>query len=76
MIGGWDYFDHGHSVTLFLKIANPKPIKELMMAVKSAARSPYISLAKKIPYTTFEQLIPYLQNLDSMGGGSALKLQY
>ena len=65
-IQGWDYFDHGHSVTLFLKVVNPQPITELMMAVKSAARSPHISLAKKIPHTTFEQLIPYLQNLNYM----------
>ncbi len=63
-IKGWDYFDHGHSVTLFLKIVNPEPITELMEAVKSTVRLPHISLAKKIPHTTFEQLQTYLEKLD------------
>lgn len=63
-IAGWDYFDHGQSVTVYLKVLDPEPITELMIAVKSKARAPHISLAKKIPHSTFEALRPYLENLN------------
>lgn len=63
-VAGWDYFDHGHSVTVYLKITDSKPIIELMEAVKSTARSPHISLAKKISHETFDKLKPYLKELN------------
>lgn len=63
-IHGWGFFDHGHSVTVFLKIENPEPVIELAEALKSAARSPHISLAKKIPHETFEKLVPYLDSMN------------
>lgn len=63
-IGGWDFFDHGHSVTVYLKVESAEPIIELMELVKAPSRSPHISLAKKIPHTAFNQLRPYLDNLD------------
>ena len=62
--GKWKAFDHGHSVTVVLEIENPEPIVALMEAVKSKARSPHISLAKRIPHATFEKLKPYLEDLD------------
>jgi len=63
-ISGWDIFDHGHSITAYLKIISPAPIVELMSAVKSPSKSPHISLVKKIPHETFAALKPYLENLD------------
>lgn len=63
-VAGWDYFDHGHSVTVYLKVLHPEPITDLMAALKSSARAPHISLAKKIPHSTFEVLRPYLENLN------------
>lgn len=63
-IGGWDYFDHGHSVTVYLKVLDPEPIIGLMEAVKSTARSPHISLAKKISYESFDKIKPYMENLN------------
>lgn len=63
-VQGWDYFDHKNSVTVYLKINNPEPIIKLMISVKSKARTPHISLAKKIPYKTFEVLRPYLEKLE------------
>lgn len=62
-VEGWDYFDHGHSVTVYLEVSTPEPVKRLMEAVKSTARSPHISLAKKIPHDTLKNLQPYLDNL-------------
>lgn len=63
-IGGWDFFDHGHSVTVYLKVESAEPIIELMELVKAPSRSPHISLAKKTPHQVFSQLRPYLDNLD------------
>lgn len=63
-IEGWGYFDHGHSVTIYLEILNPEPITNLMIAVKSTVRIPHISLAKKVSHETFKTLQPYLENLD------------
>ena len=63
-VKGWDVFDHGHSVTIYLKIENPEPIIHLMAFVKSPSKSPHISLAKKIPHETFNKLRPYMENLD------------
>ena len=63
-IGGWDYFDHGHSVTVYLKVLDPEPVIGLMEAVKSTARSPHISLAKKVSHETFNKLKSYLNNLN------------
>jgi 2'-5' RNA ligase len=62
-VNGWDVFDHGHSVTIYLKIENQEPIITLMSLVKSPSKSPHISLAKKIPHETFDKLRPYLDNL-------------
>ncbi|AWH86577.1 hypothetical protein HYN59_16330 [Flavobacterium album] len=63
-IAGWGTFDHGHSVTVYLKIANPERIVALAEKLKSKASTPHISLAKKLPYATFEKLQPFLQNLN------------
>ena len=62
--GGWDYFDHGHSVTIYLKIENPDPVVEIAEKLKSAAKTPHISLAKRIPHEKLEKLRPYLDNLN------------
>jgi hypothetical protein len=64
MVSGWGYFDHQHSVTVYLKIENPEPIVELMVALKSPSRTPHISLAKRISYTTFDTIRPYLDKLE------------
>lgn len=63
-VNGWDFFDHGHSVTVYLKIIDPQSIIDLMVSMKSNTRAPHISLAKKISYETFDKLKPYLENLD------------
>jgi len=63
-VKGWNVFDHGHSITLYLEIENPEPIISLMALVKSPSKTPHISLAKKISHETFNLLMPYLQNLD------------
>lgn len=63
-VKSWDYFDHGHSVTVYLKILNQQAITDLMKAVKSTARSPHISLVKKISHETFYKLRPYFENLN------------
>lgn len=63
-ISGWGYFDHQHSVTVYLKIENPEPIVELMAALKSPSRTPHISLAKRISYAKFDAMRPYLEKLD------------
>lgn len=62
-IGKWNFYDHGHSVTVLLEIENPEPIVALMEVLKSKNKSPHISLAKKISHETFEKLKPYLENL-------------
>jgi 2'-5' RNA ligase len=63
-IKGWGFFDHGHILTVYLKVDDPEPIVNLMTLVKSPSKTPHISLAKKIPHETFNQLKPYLENLD------------
>jgi len=63
-IKGWNVFDHGHSVTVYLNIENPEPIIELMGLVKSSNKTPHISLAKRISHETFDRIKPYLDNLD------------
>lgn len=63
-IKGWNIFDHRHSVTVYLDIENPDPIINLMGLLKSSSKTPHISLAKKIPYETFNLLKPYLQSID------------
>jgi 2'-5' RNA ligase len=62
-VKGWNFFDHGHSVTVYLSIENSEPIIELMRLAKSSSKAPHISLAKKISHETFNQLRPYLENL-------------
>lgn len=63
-INGWDYFDHGSSITVYLKVQYPDPVIELMSAVKARSKTPHLTLVKKIPHTTFEKLIPHLGRLD------------
>lgn len=63
-INGWGYFDHGHSVTIYLKVENPQQIIDLMELVKAPSKSPHISLAKKIPHNAFNKLRPYLDKLN------------
>jgi 2'-5' RNA ligase len=63
-IKGWDKFDHGHSVTVFLIVETPEPIVQISGALKSTAKSPHISLAKKIPREKYLALLPYLKQLD------------
>ncbi|QRY55467.1 2'-5' RNA ligase family protein [Sphingobacterium siyangense] len=63
-VNGWGYFDHQHSVTIYLKIENPEPIVDLMAALRSSSRTPHISLAKRISYTTFDTMRPYLDKLE------------
>lgn len=62
-MNGWDYFDHGHSVTVYIDIQNPEPIVNLMKLVNSPSKSPHVSLAKKITHETFNKLKPYLEKL-------------
>jgi 2'-5' RNA ligase len=61
---GWGYFDHGHSITVYLKVLDPEKIIDMAGSLKSSARTPHISLAKKINRDTFERLQPYLNNLN------------
>ncbi len=63
-VKGWNFFDHGHSITVYLSIEDPEPIINLMSLVKSSSKSPHISLAKKITHGSFNKLRPYLENLD------------
>lgn len=63
-INGWGYFDHQHSITVYLKIENPEPIVDLMVALKSPSRTPHISLAKRISCKTFDTIRPYLEKLE------------
>lgn len=63
-ISGWGYFDHGHSVTVYLAVENSEPIAELAGLLKSNAKTPHIALAKKIPHKTFQSLLPYLEKLE------------
>jgi len=67
-VNGWGYFDHQHSVTIYLKIENPEPIVDLMVALNSPSRTPHISLAKRISYTTFDTMRPYLDKLEYSAG--------
>lgn len=61
-INGWDYFDHGHSFTIYLKIENTAPIIQLINDIKPGSALPHVTLAKKISRETFDKLKPYLQN--------------
>ena len=63
-INGWGYFDHGHSITIYLKITDTEPIINMAEALRSSAKTPHISLAKKIPHQTFGKLRPYFDNLN------------
>jgi 2'-5' RNA ligase len=63
-LNGWGFFDHGHSVTVYLKVEDPEPIVNMAQKLKSTAKTPHISLAKKIPPETFERLLPYLESLN------------
>lgn len=60
---GWDVFDHGHSVTVYLKLETPEPIVQLAQKLKSKATTPHISLAKKLSYQAYEKLLPWLAKL-------------
>jgi len=53
---GIDVFDHQPKKTVFLKIENPDPIISLMQSLKSATKSPHLSLAKTLQPETFEKL--------------------
>jgi len=63
-VKGWDVFDHGHSVTVYLRVETPEPIVELALKLKSKATTPHLSLAKKLPRDAYEKLLPYLQSLN------------
>lgn len=63
-IKGWNFFDHGHSVTVYLSIEAPAPVINLMDLFKSSSKTPHISLAKKITHDTFNLIRPYLENMD------------
>ena len=63
-INGWGYFDHGHSITVYLNIEHPQRIIDLMIAVKSTTKTPHITLAKKIPHETFIKLRLYMEKLN------------
>lgn len=62
-IKGWDYFDHGNTVSIFLKVSFPEPIVDLMKAVKSKSKTPHLSLAKNVSHETLEKLTPHLEKL-------------
>ncbi|MFP5438901.1 MAG: 2'-5' RNA ligase family protein [Bacteroidia bacterium] len=62
-VDGWGVFDHGHSITIYLKVVTPEPIVHLAQTLRSKATTPHISLAKKIPYPVYEKLLPWLQHL-------------
>lgn len=63
-VDGWGVFDHGKNVTLYLRVLNPEPVNGLAELLKSSARTPHISLAKKISHETLDRLGPYLNDLD------------
>ncbi|MCW4467655.1 2'-5' RNA ligase family protein [Flavobacterium sp. MFBS3-15] len=63
-IDGWGHFDHGHSVTVYLTVADPEPITEMAGLLRSNAKSPHIALAKKISHDTFQKLLPFLDGMD------------
>lgn len=62
-LSGWNYFDHGHSVTVYIDVVNLKPVVNLMKLVGSSSKTPHISLAKKVSHETFAKLKPYLDQL-------------
>jgi len=63
-VNGWNYFDHGHSVTIYLSIENPEPIINLMRSLNASSKIPHLSLAKRISHEDFQKILPYLQNFD------------
>lgn len=74
-INGWDYFDHGHSITIYLKIKNPQPIVSLMKNLKSPNSSPHISIAKRIPHETLNLAASYLENLNYSAEWNCTKIK-
>lgn len=63
-VQGWGIFQHGKDrVTIYLKILNPEPILNLIKKVKSKLNLPHLTLAKDISNSTYEKLIPYLNEL-------------
>ncbi|MFP5438972.1 MAG: 2'-5' RNA ligase family protein [Bacteroidia bacterium] len=63
-VNGWDIFDHGHSITVYLRVETPEPIVKLAVGLKSKATTPHISLAKRLSYETYGKILPYLQTLN------------
>lgn len=63
-IKGWDFFDHGHSITIYLKIQNPEPIVSLMKNLKSPNRAPHISIAKRVPHQNLSFAESYLDEVN------------
>jgi len=63
-LDGWGFFDHGHSVTVYLKVKDPEPIINLAKLLKSSSKSPHISLAKRISHDTFKKMRPYLNSFN------------
>jgi len=59
---GVDVFDHRPKKTILLKIENPHPIISLMQSLKSAAKSPHLSLAKNLLPETFNVLKSEIDN--------------
>lgn len=46
-LSSWNYFNHGHSATIYFNIVNPEPVINLMKLAGASSRTPHISLAKK-----------------------------
>lgn len=63
-VSGWNLFDHGHSLTVYLTIIFPHPIVNMMQLVKSTSKTPHLSIAKKISYDDFKKLVPFLNSLN------------
>ena len=64
MVKGWGFFDHGHSITVYLKIITADPLLHMSRLLKSHNTTPHLTLAKKITLCAFTSLLPYLENLD------------
>lgn len=64
IVNGWGFFDHGHSVTVYLKIVADNLLLNMSRLLKSRNTTPHLTLAKKIAPDTFKALLPYLENLD------------
>lgn len=71
----WGIFQHGTDrVTIYLKIVNPEAILNLIKKVKSKLNPPHLTLAKDIPISTYEKLIPYLNELKFSGSWNCDKV--